>query len=839
MFFSVEESIVREDRSVKKRLKRAVQSPNFWIVAGMLAIGAGLHYGAQTRYLLVPGLGTPPPVERHAMERVLFVLPIAYAAFSFGWVGGVVTLSIALLIMLPRVFLISLYPVDAFMETVAVVLVGGLMSWMVETQEKERRLRQEAAARLEAASAISTIVTQSLELRQILNGALDKVMEILHLESRGGIFLMDEEMGELRLAVHRGLPPEFAQEESKVAVGECLCGLAAQTGELIILENCSDDPRHTRSRLGTVHSHVIVPLQARNKVVGVLFLYPIPGYRHSPADVGLLTTISNEIGVAIENAQLHQSIARQLEIETRLNEVAEKITSELELTKVLPTVLEIAEELVGAEGGAIALLDEEKEVISYPYLHNVPEALSYVTVPKGKGLAGHVMTTGHPMMVEDYPTYPDRVEAWIRAGLRSVLNVPIISGDKVFGALGVFSLEGKKVFSDRDIALIAGVGRQAGIAIENARLYEQQRAIAEQLRVSEERYRDLFENANDAILVQDMEGKITAANKACVRLTGYRREELLGMNFAQLLTEESVPIAKGLENRCRIGEVFDQPYELHLVKRDGTKAIIELAPRCITSNGQAIGLEHIARDVTEQRRIQESMRFYISQITRAQEDERKRIARELHDETTQALVALSRRLDRLLTARERLPASTTQRLEELRQLTDNILEGVRRFSQDLRPPTLDDLGLVPTLEGLTDLMSQDGIRAEIRVLGNQRRPSPEEELAVFRIAQEALNNIKRHSQASQVVTTVEFSDDKIKLTISDDGKGFELPDRIGDLAEWGKLGLLGMHERARLLGGTLTVHSKLGEGTTVVVDVPTRSSPSGAKLPEGLATKPV
>jgi len=754
------------------------------------------------------------------MERVLFVLPIAYAAFSFGWVGGIVTLSIALLIMLPRVFLISPYPLDAFMETIAVILVGGLMSWMVETQEKERRLRQEAAARLEAASAISTIVTQSLELKQILNGAFDKVMEVLNLEARGGIFLMDEETGELRLAVHRGLSPEFVQMESKVAVGECLCGLAAQTGELIISESCLDDPRHTRSSLGTAHSHVIVPLQARNKVVGVLFLYPLPGYRHSPADVELLTTIGNEIGVAIENAQLHQSVARQLEIERRLNEVAEKITSELELTKVLPTVLEIAEELVGAEGGVIALLDEEKEVITYPYLHNVPEALSHVTVPKGKGLAGHVMTTGRPMAVEDYPTYPGRVEAWVRAGLKSVLNVPIVSGDKVFGALGVFTLKGRRAFSDRDVALIAGVGRQAGIAIENARLYEQERAIAEQLRVSEERYRDLFENATDAILVQDMEGRITAANKACVKLTGYRREELLGMKFTQLLAEESVPIAKGMEHRCRIGETFDQTYELHLVKKDGTKAIIELAPRCITSNGQAIGLEHIARDVTEQRRIQESMRFYVSQITRAQEDERKRIARELHDETAQALVVLSRRLDGLLTARKRLPESITRRLEELRQLTDSILEGVRRFSQDLRPPMLDDLGLVPTLEGLTDSMAQDGIRAEMSVLGNQRRLSPEEELVIFRIAQEALNNVKRHSQASQVAITLEFSDDRVKLTVSDDGQGFELPERIGDLAERGKLGLLGMHERARLLGGTLTVRSKPGEGTTIIMDVP-------------------
>jgi signal transduction histidine kinase len=687
---------------MSSRLKRVGLSLNFWIVVGMLVFGAALHFGPQIRYLPVPKPDSPLFLSRHAMERVLFVLPIAFAAFSFGWVGGLITLSITLLIMLPRVFLFSPYPVDAFMEVVAVVIVGSLMCWMVETQEKERRLRQEAAARLEVANAISTIVTQSLELQQVLGGALNKAVEVMGLEERGGIFLLDEEAGELRLAVQQGFSPEFVQAEERVKVGECLCGLAAQTGELIISENCLADPRHTRIGGGVPHAHVIVPLQARDKVVGVLCLYPVLGYRHTPADIGLWTTIGNEIGVAIENARLHQRVSRQLDIEKRLNEVAEKITSEIELARLLPKVLQIAKELVGAEGGAIGLLDKERGVITYPYLHNVPQELANVAVPRGGGLTGEVMTSGYPTVIDDYAAYPKAVPEFVQAGLKSVVAVPIVSGDRVFGALSVFSLSEKRSFSDRDLALVAGVGRQAGIAMENARLYEEQRAIAAELRASEER-----------------------------------------------------------------------------------------------------------------------LRFYVTQITRAQEDERKRIARELHDETAQALVALSRRLDGLLTSPKRLAEPTMERLEELRQMTEGILQGVRHFSQDLRPPTLDDLGLLPTLEGLiTSVMEQDGIEAELKVVGPQRRLSLETELVLFRIAQEALNNVKRHSKASKVVTTVEFTDGRVRITISDNGRGFELPDRTGDLAATGKLGLIGMRERAQLLGGTLMVRSKPGDGTTVVVDVP-------------------
>jgi signal transduction histidine kinase len=622
------------------------------------------------------------------LERILFILPITYAAFTFGIAGGLVTLSISLVIMLPRVFFASPYPADALVETISVVLVGGLLSWLVAIRDREKKLRQDAIARLEAVGAVSGVIIQSLELDQILDSALETVVEVLGVERRGGIFLADEEARELFLAAHRGLPPEFARVEGKIKMGECLCGRAAQMGEVIVSEECPDDPRHARIGLDREHSHVIMPLRAHDKVVGVLFLYATPGYQCSPSDVGVLTTIGNQIGVAVENAQLHQNVARQLERERRLNDVAQKITSELELAKVLPTVVQIAEELVDADAGVIALLDEERDIITYPYLHNIPLELTEVIVARGEGLAGQVMTSGCPTVVEDYSIYPKAVEAFVRAGLVSVVAVPIVSGDRVFGALGVFSLKERKSFSERDTALIAGVGRQAGIAIENAHLYE-------------------------------------------------------------------------------------------------------------------------------------NLRFYIRQITGAQEDERKRIARELHDDTAQGLAVLSRRLDAISMDPKQLPESVIQRLEEMRELTHSTLQGVRRFSQDLRPSTIDDLGLLPTLEGLTtDLIEKGRIEAELKVLGDKRRLSPETELNLFRITQEALRNVEKHSGASRVVIAVAFSADKVRITIEDDGQGFKQPDRTGELATTGKLGLIGMHERAQLLNGTLTVQSEPSKGTTVTVEVP-------------------
>ena len=218
--------------------------------------------------------------------------------------------------------------------------------------------------------------------------------------------------------------------------------------------------------------------------------------------------------------------------------------------------------------------------------------------------------------------------------------------------------------------------------------------------------------------------------------------------------------------------------------------------------------------------MQENLRYYLQQATRAQEEERKRISHELHDDTIQALVVLSRQLDSLA-GDKGLPEETHSRLEELWQQTDGILKGVRRLSQDLRPAALDRLGLLPGLEWLAaNLTEHSGIAAEVNVKGNERRLPEETAIALFRIAQEALRNVWRHSSATKAEITVEFDEKMTRITVSDNGKGFGLPDKIGDLAKGGKLGLTGMQERAQLVGGTLTVNSRPGKGTSVTVELP-------------------
>jgi len=335
---------------------------------------------------------------------------------------------------------------------------------------------------------------------------------------------------------------------------------------------------------------------------------------------------------------------------------------------------------------------------------------------------------------------------------------------------------------------------------------------------SEKSYRNLFESAIDAIWVHDLSGNITAVNEATSRLTGYSMEDLTNFNVKVFLDEERLMLAREVKKSLMQGRDVTMPYEQTLYKKDGTKALCMITTNQITANGSLVAFQNIARDVTEERRLYENLRYYLEQITRAQEEERKRIARELHDSTLQTLIALLHQLEFELN-KTNLPIKDAKALWGFHEQLREVVQEVRRFSRDLRPSILDDLGLQPALEWLTqELKNNYAIETRLVVSGEQRRLSPEAEMLLFRIVQEALNNIAKHAQAINAEVRVEFAKGRILVEVSDDGRGFEVPEEPGDLLRLGKLGLTGLVERAQLLGGSLKITSAPGKGTRVRVE---------------------
>jgi len=504
---------------VKRRLKHITQAQRIGVIVISLTVLTILHYFTpQERQLPETSLY----VVRHAAERMAFIPIIAGAAVACAQTGGLVTLGLSILIMLPRVLLLSPYPVDAAVEVVVTGTVGYLVVRLIDAQVRQKRLCQETTSRLRTVGAITTIVSSSLELDQGLNSALEETLKVIKTQ-KAAAYLVGQEQDQLFLAVHRGLSEEDARSIERLQMGDGLIGQVGRSGETITVGDVLTESEALQRLPETqgVRSFVAVPLIAKGRVLGVMtFADPKP-HRFTPQDVQLLTYIGNQVGIAIRNARLCQT-----------------------------------------------------------------------------------------------------------------------------------------------------------------------------------------------------------------------------------------------------------------------------------------------------------MRHYARQITRAQEDERKRIARDLHDETIQMLIAASRRLEALSTWPQPLPSTAVERIAGIQQLLGDTMRGLRHFVQGLRPSAIDHLGLVPALEGLTHQLRDAGLEVCLQVEGDVRRLLPEQELGLFRILQEGLSNARQHSGASRVVIDIAFNPGEIRASITDDGHGFDVPNSMANLVLTGKLGLIGMVERAQLLGGDFAIESTPKTGTSITVTLP-------------------
>lgn len=209
----------------------------------------------------------------------------------------------------------------------------------------------------------------------------------------------------------------------------------------------------------------------------------------------------------------------------------------------------------------------------------------------------------------------------------------------------------------------------------------------------------------------------------------------------------------------------------------------------------------------------------IAQVFAAQEDERGRISREIHDDTTQRLWVVANQTQKLISSEQAsLSRETVAELETIKDTIQKISEDARRLSLALRPGILDDLGLVPAMRWLLDQLNGDGkTTARLVVRGKERTLDNDTSNHLFRITQEALNNVRRHSGADRVVVTLDFGADTVRTTVEDNGVGFTFREAEGHLKQ-GELGIIGIQERARLLNGVVKVTSKGGKGTVLSLE---------------------
>lgn len=380
-----------------------------------------------------------------------------------------------------------------------------------------------------------------------------------------------------------------------------------------------------------------------------------------------------------------------------------------------------------------------------------------------------------------------------------------------------------------DYVLKSRLGR-LGPAVQRALREQnelQQRRKVEQAHLDAlERYRQVVENTTEIVYSVDMEGFFTYSNRAGLKLSGYSMGELWRLRYLDLVMPEHRDRVRAHYMRQYLSKQPTSLIEFPFRTKHHTARWLAASAAFVMENGEYRGFHVIARDITEQKAIQEEilrtneqLRALAARLESVREDEQTRIAREIHDELGQALTGLKMDLVWMEKKLREFPSDAghvlREKLTAMESLIDETVQAVRRISAELRPSVLDDLGLVAAIEWqLEQFAERTAIKYSLDA-GEMEIDRPHA-TAVFRIFQEALTNIARHSSATRVWVKAKREDETFLLEVKDNGRGIT-EEEIG---KYTSIGLLGMKERALMVGGSVDIRGKAGKGTTVTVRVP-------------------
>ncbi len=532
-----------------------------------------------------------------------------------------------------------------------------------------------------------------------------------------------------------------------------------------------------------------------------------------------------------------------------LVEAGMALASELSLDSLLQRLTELATELTGARYAAMGVIDATGSHLERFVTHGIDDdtRAAIGDLPQGRGILGALITDARPLRLHAIaddarsvgfpPNHPP---------MSSFLGVPVLLRGTAYGNLYLTEKEGGGDFTQEDQDLVELLASQAAVAIENARLYESATRWSRQLEslmevssaiarvTSVDRLLELIADRLRDLLEARLVTVALPAGPELVRIVAAAGDQ------AEEVLEELLPLHESKTGRVferrrseRVDSVLDDPeVDRVFTRRVDARAglwvplLVQDRPIGVISAYDKLSAPD-ARFTDEDIRLAETFatraavavelserveRDALRRIVAAQELERQRLARELHDETGQALTSI------LLGLKQLDGAESPDAVASLRELVVATLQDVRRLAVELRPKVLDDFGLVPALERLTQGFAEHtGISVDLEASGLTERPPVEVETAIYRIVQESLTNVVKHAQASSVSVVLTRGDGRIKAVIEDDGTGFE-PETAGGEG----IGLVGMRERIELLDGSLTVESSERSGTTVAVEVPVR-----------------
>lgn len=643
------------------------------------------------------------------------------------------------------------------------------------------------------------------------------------------------------------------------SLDDCLKAVAAAVQRALQATECVIWLNNNASlpTMPTNLEELVAPILWQHELLGMIRVSRDATWQ--PAEIELVNQIAGEINLLLANHRLRQENQRYEREAAQLRTAAQSIMDEAEPYRLLMRMAEIAYELIDVEQVMVGLATDDEIIVEQLYQQGRWQPFD-LRLAAGEEIAGWVLLYKTPYLTPNTAQDPQISATLIeQLNCRNVLAVPIVSHRR--GILGIIELHNrrnKRPFTEDDIRSVQTLAQQTAVALERALLFEEIQRRANALETLLSFSAELNEQLNPSLLIQRLVEHAIALVGAESGLGGLvAGGKMVAQSFWQAGHWHDLPLTwqagQGLA-----GWVYQhkRPYLTNTYRQDeqATSLLAQqfnvraaLCVPILNSNDQilgwlqvhnkdegrepfswadvgmmeslanaaaiAIGNSYLFQELDTQGN---QLRALSAQLVTLLEDERRRIARELHDEAGQVLVGIKLNL-RLLA--NKIPANLPNLRREVDQMRQQVNEATGQLaavSFALRPPTLDELGLEAALKQLANDFEQSaGVHVHLETpYWEQRLPQPLE-TACYRIVQEALTNIARHAAAANTWITLTRQAANLSLTIRDDGHGFNTT-----VIRQNALGLLGMRERATMLSGQLTVRSKIGEGATIKVEIP-------------------